>query len=53
MAEYPLTGDAVHEALLAHPRLAVLARHVEEDFLLDVLVPSPAVSVARETGLLA
>ncbi len=52
VAEYPVSGDAVHEALLAHPRLAALARHTEEDFLLDVLVPAPAVSVARATGLL-
>jgi LmbE family N-acetylglucosaminyl deacetylase/SAM-dependent methyltransferase len=52
VADYPLTGDAVHDALLDHPRLARLAGHVEEDFLLDVLVPAPAVSVARATGLL-
>ncbi|GII99950.1 LmbE family N-acetylglucosaminyl deacetylase [Sediminihabitans luteus] len=50
--EYPTTGDAVHRALRAHDRLALLARHVEEDFLLDVLVPAPAVSVARAEGLL-
>ena len=49
--EYPLGGDAVHAALRAHPRLALLARHEEEDFLLDVLVPAPATSVARATGL--
>jgi LmbE family N-acetylglucosaminyl deacetylase/SAM-dependent methyltransferase len=49
--EYPLGGDAVHAALRAHPRLALLARHEEEDFLLDVLVPAPATSVARTTGL--
>jgi LmbE family N-acetylglucosaminyl deacetylase len=53
VAEYPLGGDVVHDALLAHPRLALLSRHVEEDFLLDVLVPAPAVSVARATGLLS
>lgn len=51
VADYPLSGDAVHAALVAHPGLDVLARHVEEDFLLDVLVPPPAVSVARRGGL--
>jgi LmbE family N-acetylglucosaminyl deacetylase/SAM-dependent methyltransferase len=50
--EYPLGGDAVHAVLRAHPRLALLAQHEEEDFLLDVLVPAPATSVARATGLL-
>ena len=48
---YPEGGDAVHAALRAHPGFAVLAAHEEEDFLLDVLVRAPAVSVARETGL--
>lgn len=52
VAEYPTSGDDVHATLRAHPRLALLARHEEEDFLLDVLVPAPAVSVARSTGLL-
>lgn len=50
--EYPLTGDAVHEALLAHPRLAPLSRHLEDDFRLDVLVRPPVRSVAVQTGLL-
>ncbi|GMA87669.1 hypothetical protein GCM10025868_29190 [Angustibacter aerolatus] len=52
VADYPTSGDEVHERLRAHPDLAVLAEHVEEDFRLDVLVPPPAVSVARATGLL-
>ncbi|MGN6612362.1 MAG: PIG-L family deacetylase [Angustibacter sp.] len=51
VAEYPLDGDAVHEALLAHPGLALLARHVEEDFRLDVLARPPVRSVAAQTGL--
>lgn len=50
---YPLTGDQVHERLRAQPHLAVLAQHIEEDFVLDVLVPRPAASVARATGLLS
>jgi SAM-dependent methyltransferase len=50
--ECPMSGDAVHEVLRSQPRLATLSRLEEEDFLLDVLVPAPAVSVARSTGLL-
>ena len=49
---YPERGDDVHATLRAHPGFDVLAEHVEEDFLLEVLVRHPAVSVARETGLL-
>lgn len=46
---YPQTGDAVHQALTRWPRLS----HVqEEDFLLDVLQPGGAPSVARQEGLL-
>ena len=50
--EYPLGGDTVHAVLRARTGLVPLARHEEEDFLLDVLVRPPAVSVARQTGLL-
>lgn len=52
VTEYPLGGDDVHAALARLPGLRRLARHVEEDFLLDVLVRPPASSVAREDGLL-
>ncbi|MEZ0166120.1 PIG-L family deacetylase [Kineococcus sp. LSe6-4] len=48
---YPLTGDEVHRVLRGISGLDVLVHHEEEDFLLDVLVPSPAVSVARAGGL--
>jgi len=48
---YPSTGDEVHRVLRAQPGVAVLARHEEEDFLLEVFVPAPAVSVARAEGL--
>lgn len=51
--EYPLRGDQVHRALLAEPGLAVLAEHVEEDFVLHVLTRPQAGSVARATGLLS
>ena len=53
VAEYPISGDDVHAALRAQSGLASLAHHLEEDFVLDVLVRPPAVSVARATGLLA
>lgn len=49
VADYPLTGDQVHEALARWPRLS---RVEEEDLLLDVLAPGGAVSVARRDGLL-
>lgn len=50
--EYPLGGDEVHAAAGRRADLVNLVHHVEEDFVLDVLVHPPAVSVARETGLL-
>ncbi|HEX8498022.1 MAG TPA: bifunctional PIG-L family deacetylase/class I SAM-dependent methyltransferase, partial [Actinomycetales bacterium] len=49
--EYPLGGDDVHRVLRSHPDLEVLAAHDEADFLLDVLVRRPAVSVAVAAGL--
>ncbi|WP_029251848.1 PIG-L family deacetylase [Paraoerskovia marina] len=50
--EYPTTGDEVHAALLTVSGLVTIARHEEEDFVLDVLVPPPGDSVARQEGLL-
>ncbi len=50
--EYPLRGDTVHAVLRSRTEVVALARHEEEDFLLDVLVRPPAVSVAGQTGLL-
>ena len=49
--EYPLGGDDVHAALRARADLALLVRHVEEDFVLEVFSRPPALSVAREAGL--
>lgn len=46
--DYPLTGDLVHQALGRWPRIS---RVEEEDFLLDVLAPGGADSVARREGL--
>lgn len=53
VADHAGTGDAVHEALGRHPGLARLARHVEDDFLLEVFtrVPPRARSVAAREGL--
>lgn len=48
VADYPQSGDAVHLALQRWPRLS---RTLEEDFVLDVLVPGGADSVARQGGL--
>lgn len=48
--DYPRSGDEVH-AQIRLRGLAVIASHVEEDFLLEVFSPDPR-SVARRTGLL-
>lgn len=52
VADYPMSGDEVHQQLRRESGLAVLVEHVEEDFRLEVLVRSPAESVARRDGLL-
>ena len=44
---------SVHEALAALPGITLLARHEEDDFILDVFQTTPAESVARRTGLLS
>lgn len=51
VADYPQTGDQVHAALRSAPTWESIARHEEEDFLLDVLGRRPVVSVARREGL--
>lgn len=45
------TGDEVHAAFAARPGWRTLARHAEDDFLLDVLVRENAASVAAAEGL--
>jgi SAM-dependent methyltransferase len=54
VAEYPQSGDAVHQALAQRPGLARLAIHTEPDFLAEVRIrtDSGPVSVAQATGLL-
>jgi len=49
VADYPLTGDRVHEAIRRRG-LATLARHEERDFILEVF-SRDARSVAERTGL--
>lgn len=51
VAEYPLTGDDVHGVLGSNRRWQRLVRHDEEDFILEVFAPRPALSVARREGL--
>jgi len=50
IAEAPLTGDAVHALLAEGEGLHRLARHEEEDFLLETFSLEPA-SVARRERL--
>lgn len=54
VADYPLGGDEVHAVLAAATGLARTARHLEDDFVLEVFtaVPPRARSVAAEEGLL-
>jgi LmbE family N-acetylglucosaminyl deacetylase/SAM-dependent methyltransferase len=48
----PVSGDGVHIALRTQRDLAVVVRHEEDDFLLEVFARPPARSVAHETGML-
>jgi SAM-dependent methyltransferase len=49
--EYPRRGDDVHEALDEQAGLSLLARHREPDFIAEVYLHGPPVSVAQATGL--
>ena len=51
VADYPATGDEVHERLLARAELTSAVRHEEEDFRLDLLTRGAAPSPARREGL--
>lgn len=51
VAEYPQTGDQVHESLRAHPGWRVLVRHDEPDFVLEVFAAVSTASVAEREGL--
>jgi SAM-dependent methyltransferase len=52
VADYPMRGDDVHAVIAEDSLLSRLVRHEEEDFLLEVYVRGPALSVARTTGVL-
>lgn len=49
--EYPRTGANVHETLASQPGLSRIAEHTEPDFLAEVYLHGPPVSVALATGL--
>jgi SAM-dependent methyltransferase len=53
VADYPRTGDDVHQMLAAQPGLGRLVSHVEPDFLAEVYLRTEGapVSVAQATGL--
>ena len=53
MADYPRSGDEVHQVLAGHPGLARLVDHREADFLAEVYAPAGgrARSVAEAGGL--
>lgn len=51
VADYPLTGDEVHQRLRGETGLQILVEHVEDDFRLDVLAGPQVRSVGRVEGL--
>lgn len=50
VADYPLSGPAVHQKLRGHPGWFRLAQHLEEDFMLEVFSHDSR-SVAKRTGV--
>jgi SAM-dependent methyltransferase len=53
VAEYPRSGDSVHEALAARDGLALAAGHREPDFIAEAYLRGTSVlSVAQSTGLI-
>lgn len=53
VADYPRSGDDVHQALAARPGLGRLVSHIEPDFLAEIYLRTDGepVSVAQATGL--
>jgi SAM-dependent methyltransferase len=49
--EYPRSGDNVHAVLARQPALSLLAAHREPDFIAEVYLQGPPVSVAQAEGL--
>lgn len=52
VAEYPLSGDFVHDRIRRRAELSRIVQHIEEDFVLEVFARPPALSVARESGVI-
>jgi protein-L-isoaspartate O-methyltransferase len=52
VVDYPLRGDDVHDLLGSSPDLHRIVRHEEADLILEVFEASPAMSVAKRSGLL-
>jgi SAM-dependent methyltransferase len=51
VAEYPRSGDDVHDVLAAQGWLSRLAEHHEPDFIAEAYLKGPLISVAQATGL--
>ncbi|MCW3492553.1 bifunctional PIG-L family deacetylase/class I SAM-dependent methyltransferase [Microbacterium sp. SSM24] len=51
VAEYPLTGDDVHDALHELIQWQTVLTHRERDFVLEVFAPAAALSAAQREGL--
>lgn len=49
--EYPRSGDSVHDVLARRTGLSRLADHREPDFIAEVYLKGPLISVAQATGL--
>ncbi|BBY31673.1 SAM-dependent methyltransferase [Mycolicibacterium sediminis] len=51
VADYPMTGDEVHELIADTADLHRLGRYRDDDVVIEVFVTGTAVSVATETGV--
>ena len=51
VAEYPRSGDEVHQMLARQAGLSRLAEHREPDFIAEAYLNGPLISVAEATGL--
>ncbi len=51
VAEYPRSGDSVHDVLARQPGLSRLAEHRETDFIAEAYLKGPLISVAQAAGL--
>ncbi len=51
VADYPLTGDKVHELIRASAGVVTMAEYVDDDLRLEVFTREPPQSVAQREGL--